>query len=307
MKINLIGVPLNLGADKLGSNLAPKTYREANITKIIKSIGFDVKDCGDVEVLKATEEEKYKHHPNLKYLNEVVDANTKLAEKVYKSLSNGDFALVLGGDHSLGLGSIAGASKAIKNIGVVWIDAHGDINTHLTSPTGNIHGMPLAASFGVGHEALVNLYEDKVKVKEENVFHIAGRDLDKGEIELINRSKGQFYTMDKVKELGIEKVVEDMLNYFKDRVDAIHVSFDLDSIDSLFAPGTGTPVEDGLSVDDAKYILESLASSGMMCSLDIVELNPLLDKNNKTLNIAIDIIKNTLNKLKLSLSNELSA
>ncbi|WDC85436.1 arginase [Caloramator sp. mosi_1] len=206
MKINLIGVPLNLGADKMGSNLAPKTYREANIEKIIKSIGFEVKDCGDVEVLKVDEKEKYKSHPNLKYLNEVVDANVKLAEKVYNSISKGDFPLILGGDHSLGLGSIAGASKAIENLGVVWIDAHGDINTHLTSPTGNIHGMPLAASFGVGHEALVNLYESRIKIKEENVFHIAGRDLDDGEVALINKSKGQFYTMDKVKELGIKRL-----------------------------------------------------------------------------------------------------
>lgn len=307
MKINLIGVPLHLGADKFGCNLAPKTYREANIVNLIESLGFEVFDCGDVNILETDEKRKYEHHPNLKYLHEVVDANNKLAQKVYESISNGNFPLILGGDHSLGLGSIAGASKSIKNLGVVWIDAHGDINTDITSPTGNIHGMPLAASFGIGHEALVNVYENRVKIKEENVFHIAGRDLDEGEVELIKGSKGQFYTMDKVKKLGIKNVVKDMLNYFKNKVDAVHVSFDLDSIDSLFAPGTGTPVKDGLSVEDAKYILESLALSGMMCSLDIVELNPVLDKDNKTLDIAMYLIKNTLSKLKYGLENKLTA
>lgn len=297
MRINLIGMPLNLGADKLGANLAPEVYRRAGILNLISSLGFEVVDCGDINVLSPNEQEKLKHN-NLKYLEEIVDANNKLADMVYKSISNSDFPLILGGDHSLGLGTIAGASRAIENLGVVWIDAHGDINTDLTSPTGNIHGMPLAASFGIGHESLVNIYENKIKINEENVFHIAGRDLDEGEIELIKNSRGKFYTMDIIKEIGIEKTVEYMLNYFKDRVDAIHVSFDLDSLDSKFAPGTGTPVKDGLSVEDAKYILKSLASSGMMCSFDIVEFNPLLDKDSKTLNIAMDIIKNTLKHLK---------
>lgn len=307
MKINLIGMPLNLGADKLGANLAPDVYRKNGVLELIKSIGFEVEDLGDIDVLSPNEDEKFKHHSKLKYLDEIVDANNKLAKAVYNSISNNNLPIVLGGDHSLGLGSIAGASKAIKNIGVVWIDAHGDINTHTTSPTGNIHGMPLAASFGVGHESLINIFEKKIKIKDEDVFHIAGRDLDEGEIDLINKSKGKFYTMDIVKNIGIKKTVEDMLNYFKERVDAIHVSFDLDSIDSQFAPGTGTPVKDGLSVEDAKYILEALATSGMMCSLDIVELNPLLDNNNVTLNVAMDILKNTLEALKSSLDEELSA
>lgn len=307
MKINLIGMPLNLGADKLGANLAPDVYRKNGVLELVESVGFEVEDLGDIDVLSPNEDEKFKYHDKLKYLDEIVDANNKLAKAVYSSISNGNLPIVLGGDHSLGLGSIAGSSKAIKKIGVVWIDAHGDINTHTTSPTGNIHGMPLAASFGVGHDSLINVFENRIKVKEENVFHIAGRDLDQGEIDLINSCKGKFYTMDIVKKIGIEKTVEDMINHFKGRVDAIHVSFDLDSIDSEFAPGTGTPVKDGLSVEDAKYILEALATSGMMCSLDIVELNPLLDENNVTLNIAMDILKNTLEALKSSIDEELSA
>ncbi|SKA81526.1 arginase [Clostridium sp. USBA 49] len=291
MAVHIIGMPINQGADKLGSNLGPDKFRDMNILSALKDLGYDVKDLGNIEVANVTEKHKYKHHPSLKYYDVIVDANTKLAFMVYDSISKGNFPIILGGDHSLGIGSIAGVSKAVKNLGVVWIDAHGDLNTEKTTPTGNIHGMPLAVSMGKGPDKLVNLFEHRVKVKDENIVHIAGRDLDPGEIELIKNSKIKAFSMDTVRKLGVDKVIEESINYLKDKVDAIHVSFDIDSIDSSYVPGTGTPVKNGLTVDEAEKILKAFSASGMMVSLDFVELNPILDKDDITANMSLDLIK----------------
>jgi arginase (EC 3.5.3.1) len=235
----------------------------------------------------------------------VVDANTKLAFKVYDSISSGNFPFVLGGDHSLGMGSIAGVSKHIRNLGVVWIDAHGDMNTHETTLTGNIHGMPLAASMGKGPDKLVNLFEHRVKVKDENVVHIGGRDLDPGEIDLINNSKIQAFTMDKIREFGVDYVIQESIEYLKGKVDAIHVSFDIDSIDSEYVPGTGTPVKDGLTTEEAKKILIALSSSGMMVSLDFVELNPLLDNNDQTAKLYVELLRSVFENYNASVKEQL--
>ena len=291
MALNIIGMPINHGTGKLGSNLGPDKFRELNMLDSLNDIGFEVHDLGNIEVTAASDEDIHRYDEKLKYYDVVVDANTKLAFKVYESISKGNFPLILGGDHSLGLGSIAGVSKHIKNIGVVWIDAHGDMNTHETTLTGNIHGMPLAASMGKGPDKLVNLFEHRVKVKCENVVHIAGRDLDPGEVELINNSNIKAFSMDKVREYGIERIIEESINYLRNKVDAIHVSFDIDSIDSSFVPGTGTPVGDGLTVEEAKQLLSAFASSGLMVSLDFVELNPLLDENDETAKLSMNLIK----------------
>lgn len=291
MSINIIGMPMNHGAAKKGSNFGPGKFREMEIEQLLKEMDYDVCDLGDIEVAKVSDEHIYRCDQKLKFYDVVIDANTKLAFKVYDSISNGNFPLVLGGDHSLGIGSIAGVSKKIKNLGVVWIDAHGDLNTHETTFTGNIHGMPLAASIGQGPDKLVNLFEHRIKIKPENIVHIAGRDLDPGEVDIIKDCSINAYTMDKIKKLGIEKVLEESIAYLRDKVDAIHVSFDIDAVDSSFVPGTGTPVADGLTVDEAKKVLSAFASSGMMVSLDFVELNPLLDNNDETANLSMDLLK----------------
>jgi arginase len=232
--------------------------------------------------------------------------NSKInAFRVHESISKGNFPLTLGGDHSLGMGSIAGVSKNIKNLGVVWIDAHGDLNTHETTITGNIHGMPLAASIGKGPDKLVNLFEHRIKVKDENVVHIAGRDLDPGEVDIIENSKINAFTMEKIKKYGIDKIIEESLAYLKSNVDAIHVSFDIDSIDSLFVPGTGTPVGGGLTLEEAKKLLAALAASGMMVSLDFVELNPLLDNDDETAKVSIDLLKCVFENYNSSIKQQL--
>jgi arginase len=291
MAIHIIGMPMNYGAAKLGSDLGPKKFRELGIEQILREMKYDVSDLGDIEVAYVTDEHIYRYDDKLKYYDTVIDTNTKLAFRVHESISKGNFPLTLGGDHSLGMGSIAGVSKNIKNLGVVWIDAHGDLNTHETTITGNIHGMPLAASIGKGPDKLVNLFEHRIKVKDENVVHIAGRDLDPGEVDIIENSKINAFTMEKIKKYGIDKIIEESLAYLKSNVDAIHVSFDIDSIDSLFVPGTGTPVGGGLTLEEAKKLLAALAASGMMVSLDFVELNPLLDNDDETAKVSIDLLK----------------
>jgi arginase len=305
MALHIIGMPIAHGCDKIGTDSGPDKFREMNIISLFKELNYNVSDLGNIEVANATDEHKYKFDEKLKYYDVIVDANTKLAFKVYDSISSGNFPLILGGDHSLGMGSIAGVSKHIKNLGVVWIDAHGDLNTHETTITGNIHGMPLAASMGKGPDKLVNLFEHRVKVKDENIVHIGGRDLDPGEIELIENSNINAFSMDDVRELGMDKVIEDSITYLRNRVDAIHVSFDLDSIDSDYVPGTGTPVKNGLTVSEVKKLFNALASSGLMVSMDFVELNPLLDNNDETASLSLELIKGIFENLHTSVNDEL--
>jgi arginase len=304
MSIHIIGMPMNHGAAKLGSNLGPDKIRELNLEGMLREMQYEVCDLGDVEVSKVNEEDIYRCDEKLKYYDVVIDANTKLAFKAYESIKSGNFPLVIGGDHSLGMGSIAGVSKHINNLGVVWIDAHGDLNTHETTLTGNIHGMPLAASMGKGPDKLVNLFEHRIKIKDENVVHIAGRDLDPGEIEIIETSNINAFSMDKVREIGIDKVLEESIAYLRDRVDAIHVSFDIDSIDCSYVPGTGTPVKDGLTVNEAKKTLAAFASSGLMVSLDFVELNPLLDNNDETASVSMELLKTVFDNYNTSISDQ---
>lgn len=305
MAVHLIGMPIFYGSDRFGSNFGPDKFREMDVLSALKELEYDVKDLGDIEVADVSEQDKYKYHETLKYYDAIIDANTKLAFKVYESISKGNFPVTLGGDHSLGMGSIAGVSKHIKNLGVVWIDAHGDINTQETTFTGNVHGMPLAASMGKGPDKLVNLFEHRVKVKDENVVLIAARDLDSGELELIKNSKMKVFTMGTVKKFGIDKVIEESIDYLRDKVDAIHVSFDIDSVDSIYVPGTGTPVSDGLTVPQASKLLKGFAASGMMSSLDFVELNPVLDKNEMTANTCKELLINFFESLNISVNEEL--
>lgn len=295
---------MNHGAAKLGSNLGPEKIRELNLEGMLREMQYEVCDLGDIEVSKVNEEDIYRCDEKLKYYDVVIDANTKLAFKAYESIKSGNFPLVIGGDHSLGMGSIAGVSKHIKNLGVVWIDAHGDLNTHETTLTGNIHGMPLAASMGKGPDKLVNLFEHRIKIKDENVVHIAGRDLDPGEVEIIETSNINAFSMDKVREIGIDKVLEESISYLRDRVDAIHVSFDIDSIDCDYVPGTGTPVKDGLTVEEAKKTLAAFASSGLMVSLDFVELNPLLDNNDETASVSMELLKTVFDNYNASINDQ---
>lgn len=293
MKFNLIGVPVNYGCDREGAQFGPETFRKNNIADLINNEGHEVCDKGDVKIPFASMEEKYASHKNLKYLNPIVEYNNNLAHEVNNSLNEGVMPFVLGGDHSLGMGSIAGASKHFDEIAVIWIDAHGDINTEDTSPSGNIHGMPLAASMNVGNPALTNIYYKGQKVKPENVYILGARDIDPGEYELAEKTKLNFYTMKVVREKGLDNVLKSIIYKINNsNVDGVHLSFDIDAMDKSLVPGTGTAVSEGFNLEEGKAIFTELIENVNITSMDFVELNPLIDdEDKKTVQNCFDILK----------------
>lgn len=290
MAIQIIGMPLGCGAGVPGAEYGPGKLRELGLEQAIRWMGFEIYDTGDIETSENGRIKACAFDNRLKHIDVVADANTRLAYRVYESISGGNFPLILGGDHSLGLGSIAGLSKQIKRLGVIWIDAHGDLNTESTTPSGNIHGMSLAASMGLGAERLVNLFDHRKKIEDKNIVLIGTRALDDGEINLLNNSKIKTYNMDVIRKIGIKSVAKRALSYLRGRVDGIHVSFDIDFLDAELVPGTGTPVSGGGSIEEAKILLGAIARSGMMVSMDFAELDPLIDKGDATANVCVDLL-----------------
>ncbi len=291
MNINVIGVPVFYGADKKGPEHGPSKLREKKLSDVLSQHDHVVYDMGNLHIPEVKEYNKFYAHENLKYLDAIVEINTNLAHSVYAALQTGSFPLVIGGDHSVGLGSISGVSKASDNFAVIWMDAHGDINTHETSESGNIHGMPLAKAMGFGYEDLTNVYFDGRKVAPENVFIVGARDLDAGELELIQSKKLNVYTAADILDHGVDAIFEKINTQLEARkVDHIHLSFDLDFIDAQFVPGTGTPVSGGPNVEDTRNMLRSIATTGKLKSMDFVELNVLLDRNDATANLSVDLL-----------------
>ncbi len=292
MNISIIDMPIFYGCDNPGVENGPKILRENNLLDIFNK-SHQVCDMGEVHVKNVSSNDKYAANAKMKYLDEVVRSNVGLADKVYESLSKSYLPLVIGGDHSLAIGSVAGSSKFFdEDLAVVWVDAHGDINTHETSPSGNIHGMPLASSMGIGHEILTNLYSSSQKVKPENVFLLGCRDLDLGELELIKEYNLNVWTMKDIKTKGIEIVLKELVEALKIKnVKNIHFSFDIDSLDPSYVPGTGTPVEDGLTFSEGKQVIETIINTSLVRAMDFVEFNPALDDNKKTLETCLELLK----------------
>lgn len=288
-KIHIIGVPFALGSHRRGSDLGADAIRHAGLKTILSD--EQVVDLGNI-VVDNTEEESVS---SLKNLQAVKNTNEILAKLVDETLKQNGLPLILGGDHSIALGSIAGTSKHYQNLGVIWIDAHGDVNTSETTPSGNIHGMPLAASMGFGEESLVNIYENKVKLKTKNVVLVGVRDLDEGEVELLNRENITYYSMNEVKEKGMGKILQEIKKKFEDnKVDGVHISFDLDSLDPTVVSGVGTPVENGLTLEEAENFLGGLKQWENISSIEFVEVNPLLDNQNHTAKTTVHLIRQFL-------------
>lgn len=291
MNVSLIGVPVKYGADREGVQYGPEKLRQKGIIDVVRKHGKNVFDLGNLYIPNVLENNKYAHHKKIKYLKEIVEMNTNLAHLVYSSLKADSFPFIFGGDHSLGLGSISGSSKYFNNLAVIWIDAHGDINTDDTSPSGNPHGMPLGAALGYGEPSLVNIYFNGPKVKPENTFIVGARDLDQGEIELADRINLNLITMEKINERGLEAVIDDIVAKIKaSKVDAIHLSFDIDMLDKKIVPGTGTPVDGGFTIEETKTLLKSFIETKLVKSMDFVELNPHLDRDDVTADLCIDLI-----------------
>ncbi|MBU3089206.1 arginase [Clostridium gasigenes] len=300
MNISIISMPLFYGCDNPGVENGPKVLRDNNLINIFKK-NHNVTDMGDVYVEHADAINKYVANKKMKYLDEVINANIELANKVYSALENNTLPITIGGDHSLALGSVAGTSKyhGNDNIAVVWVDAHGDINTDETTPSGNIHGMPLAASMGIGHSDLTNLYFNGQKVKPENIFLLGVRDLDIGELELISKNNLNLWKIQDIQYRGINTVLDEFKASLKDKnINNIHLSFDIDGLDPSYVPGTGTPVENGLTFLEGQNILETILDTNLVRSIDFVEFNPALDKNNRTIETCTELLKIISNSLK---------
>lgn len=299
MDISIIGMPLFYGCDKPGVEKGPEVLRRNKLIEILEENHF-VTDIGDIDVDIIEPNNKFAYSNKMKYLEEVVSSNNRLASKVVNSLENYSFPFVIGGDHSLALGSLAGSSHFHgDDLAVIWIDAHGDINTDETSPSGNIHGMPLAASMGFGYEKLTSIFFDKIKVKPENVFILACRDLDAGELDLIEKHRINVWSIDDIQNRGIDIISKELLETIDaKKIKDIHLSYDIDCLDPEYVPGTGTPVHNGLTFEESKKLLKCVFSTSLVKSMDFVEYNPELDKDNKTLETCIELLKLISNSLK---------
>ena len=294
MRIRVIGAPMDLGADRRGVDIGTSAIRYADLNHKLRSLGHHVRDMGNLPVPQP--ESQPLGNPKLKYLEPIVRVCEELAGTVTSILQEGDFPLVLGGDHSIALGSVSGVAKVHKNIGVIWIDAHADFNTDETTPSGNIHGMILASLAGLGNSSLTNVGGWSPKVHTESIVIVGARDLDAGEKELLRTHSVHIFTMSDIDQLGISEVMQKALTIAGQNNDGIHLSLDMDGLDPREAPGVGTPVRGGLSYREAHLAMELIADSGKLLSMDVVEVNPILDRENATALLAVELVLSALGK-----------
>jgi arginase len=293
LDIAIIGAPIDLGADRRGVDMGPSAIRYAGLEASLRGIGHDVVDLGNVPSPIA--EASDTGADNLKYLQPIVRMAETLADRVSEALDAGRFPLVLGGDHSLSLGSVAGVARR-RSIGIIWIDAHGDFNTHDTSPSGNIHGMVLSALAGFGDDRLTGIGGVTPKVRPANVVLIGIRDIDSGERRLMLEAGVHTFTMHEIDREGLPAIMERAIELATDGVESLHVSLDLDAVDPVQAPGVGTPVFGGLSYRETHLALEMLSSASCVGSMDVVEVNPILDNHNETARLAVEFALSALGK-----------
>ena len=290
--IRVIGVPLDMGASRRGVDMGPSAVRVAGLEARLKALGHHVTDAGNIRVEEA--ETRGIGSNSARYLAEIAETCTRTAEAVLATLEEGKTPLVLGGDHSLAAGSVSGVSHFYRRrgqkIGVVWIDAHSDINTPETSPSGNVHGMPLAALLGLGPEPLSNIYGYSPKIAPENAVLVGIREVDAAERENIRRAgMTHVYTMRDIDERGMRAVMEEALEAAGRGTAGYHVSLDLDWIDPENAPGVGTPVRGGATYREAHLAMEILADHGRLLSFEMVEVNPVIDEHNRTADLAVEL------------------
>ncbi|GAB4543087.1 MAG: arginase [Anaerolineales bacterium] len=294
MKIDIIGVPIDLGADRRGVDMGPSAIRYSHLQKKLEELGYDVQDAGNVEVpiaemCKITD-------PRLKYIDCIVPMSRRVAGAVSTSIQAGRFPLVIGGDHSLSIGSVRGAARN-KKIGVIWIDAHADFNTAETTPSGNIHGMSLAALTGAGDKALTQLWDEPVPVIDPARAAVIGaRDLDAGEKANLKKAGVLVMGMEQIDRYGMVSVVERAIAQVSQDVDGIYLSLDLDALDPEHAPGVGTPVPAGLNQRETHLACEMIHETGKLIGMDLVEVNPILDSQNRTATLAVEFALSALGR-----------
>lgn len=288
LEIDLIGATTAFGQGKPGVSFGPDALRMAGIVGMLSKNGHNVSDKGNVlgKYTHNFEKKDISLIDDLKNLEEVRDYSQELAKLTSESIKNNRFPLTIGGDHSLALGSLSGIAPHYNELGVIWLDAHGDLNTSETSPSGNIHGMILAQLLGIGNEKLTTINGYQAKLKAENIVLIGVRDLDDGEKELIKEKNILTFSMSDVRALGLKEVLRSTLNHLE-HTDGLHLSFDVDSIDPMEVKGTGTKVPGGLFTSEVIMFMEELSKNDKLTSMDLVEVNPLLDDHNKTAETAV--------------------
>ncbi|MEE8398397.1 MAG: arginase [Desulfobacterales bacterium] len=287
-KIDIIGIPMDLGQSQRGVDMGPGALRYADLSLRLHNLGYEIIDSGNIDVPIRNTVEK----------SNLISEIQKASELVYtagrNSISKGYFPIFLGGDHSISIGTIGGISHQIPT-GVIWIDAHGDFNTLETSPSANIHGMTLSILTGNGPENLVNVGRPGRKIDAENIVIIGVRSLDNKEKEFLKDSGIKVYTMRDIDEQGIDRIARKAIKLLE-HLEGIHVSLDIDSIDPSEAPGVGTPVSGGLSYRESHLMMEVFADTGKVSSMDIVEINPIIDQQNRTADIAVELAASLLGK-----------
>ncbi len=297
-KVAIVGVPLDLGGNRRGVDMGPSAVRLTSLATRIRMLGYDVVDTGDIDV--PIPEECHIGDPKMKFAKEIGDVCRALCDRVHAAMKEGRIPVTLGGDHSLAMGSIAGVAKHFREknerVGLIWFDAHGDMNTPESSNSGNVHGMPLAHVLGMGDESLATIGGFKPKVQAANACLIGIRDLDEREKKLIAESGIRVFTMKDIDRHGVSHVIDEAVEVASRGTAGIHVSFDVDAIDPSEALGVGTPKKGGLTYREAHLCLEIVADSKLLTSLDMVEINPILDVRNTTGELGAELILSALGK-----------
>ena len=306
--VRIIGAPMDYGANRRGVDMGPSAIRYAGLADKLEQAGVDPVDSGDLLIPRAEERDPDASQPsegNAKFLKEVGDVCSRLSDQVVETIADDEFPLVLGGDHSVAIGSMGGASQT-GELGAIWFDAHADLNTPETSPSGNVHGMPLAAALGHGTFGELE-WAHAPALREESVVYVGLRSIDERERELVRESEMTAFTMSDIDERGITSVVEEALDIATSGTDGIHVSLDLDWLDPKAAPGVGTPVRGGVTYREAHSALETVSRrddrEDVLRSMDVVEVNPILDRENETATLAAELTASAFGKRILGSSN----
>lgn len=296
--VSIIGAPLDLGAGHRGVDAGPSAFRIAGLVKALETMGFPVVDEGNIAV--QIPESIPQGNSNAKFLKEIAHACESQRIKILEVLQANRFPLVLGGDHSIAIGTIAGISEYYRaqdqEIGVIWVDAHADMNTPDTTESGNIHGMPLSACLGMGAEELIGLGGFTPKIRAENAVLIGIRDLDLNEKKLVKQTGITAFTMTDIDEMGMPAVIQKAIEVAGSGTAGIHLSFDFDGLDPSIAPGVGTPVKGGIRYREAHLLMEKIALTGRLIGLEMVELNPILDIRNQTAELGVGLIESAFGK-----------
>ena len=296
--ITIIGAPLDLGQDRRGVDMGPSAMRVANLNARLASLGYEVEDLGNVAVEQA--EAWPTGDPQAKYLPQITAVCESLCCQVHHSLARGRLPLVLGGDHSVAVGTVSGVSlyfrKQNQRVGLIWLDAHADMNTPESSPSGNIHGMPLACVLGMGPPELVDLAGYRPKIPPQSAVIVGLRNVDQLEKPHVRESGVRAFTMRHIDERGLRAVMEEAIRIASEGTSGMHVSLDMDFVDPADAPGVGTPVRGGATYREAHLAMEMICDSGQMLSLEVVEVNPVIDEVNCTADLAVELVTSGLGK-----------